>query len=445
MEETVREYIINKELLAALFIGENYLVEEMTENKEYETYLFETYNLKCIRNVIKTPLSVRVFDDDKTKTIKNAMKYYLKNNNNIDDEKLKLIKEILNAIGLPNLKSNDKFYKLQYEIRNGEKCEKLTPEIKEKMDFHILKDAKYLIDIAACISGEEVQIFKNDVNFLKSVNMFIDECPELLAFPQVENYIRTVLEENEKITDNEELTRLNNSLLEYFDEILERSLKLNYEIAQQTIFSLMFNDNIIEILDEVKVIDNGEGFFSQQMLDIICNIIDLNKEKCMFDGNIIENVRELVLTFNEKGLLNTEKLNELKKKLNVYMNEDYKKKNDQFYINIFKNYNNDRYIIKDHSKFKSFVNTLIRNTDYFLAQLRDFTIPTNELAYDDFAAMYINYILDNYPLIREDILYIERIKEITEYNYAYLIHKQPDILFLNNNVKLGKKIKILQK
>ena len=40
MEETVKEYITNKELLAALFIGENYLVEEMTENKEYETYLF---------------------------------------------------------------------------------------------------------------------------------------------------------------------------------------------------------------------------------------------------------------------------------------------------------------------------------------------------------------------------------------------------------------------
>ena len=40
------------------------------------------------------------------KSIKNAMKYYLENNNNIDDEKLKLIKEILKASELPNLKKH---------------------------------------------------------------------------------------------------------------------------------------------------------------------------------------------------------------------------------------------------------------------------------------------------------------------------------------------------
>lgn len=445
MEETVKEYITNKELLAALFIGENYLVEEMAKNKEYETYLFENYNLKYIRNIIKTPLSVRVFDDDKTKTIKNAMKYYLKNNNNIDDEKLNLIKEILKASELPNLKSNDKFYKLQYEIRNGKKCKKLTPEIKAKLDFHILKDAKYLIDVYACISGEKVEIFENDIDFLKSINMFIDECPELLVYPQVENYIKLTLDANKEYTDNEELTKLNDSLLEYFDEIYERSAILDHQATQQSIFSLMFNNDVNEILDAVKEADNGNEFFNEQVLNIICEIIDMNKEKCMFDTNIVENVRELVLTFNEKGLLTNEKLNDLKRKLNIYINEEYKEKNNQFYKNIFESYNNAKYTIEDYGQFKTFVNTLIRNTSYFLAQLRDFKIPTIELAYDNYVAMYINYILDNYPLIREDTLYIERIEEIRKYNYAYLINNQPDVLFLNNNMKLEKKIKILQK
>lgn len=444
MEETVKKYIMNKAIMAALFVGENYLVEEMKENKEYEIYLFDNYNLEYIRDIIK--IQVRVFDDDKIKTIKNAMKYYLENNNNIASEKLKLIKEILSLTGLTKFKSNDKFYKLQYEIRNGEKCEKLTPQIRETIDLHILKDMKYLTDVYACISGEEVEIFKNDIDFLKSVNMFIDECPELLAFQQVENYIRLTLDENKKYKDNEELTKLNDSLLEYFDEIYERSANLEHQVIKQSIFSLMFNSNISEILDVVKEAKNGDEFFNEQVLNIICEIIDMNEEKCMFDINIAENARELVLAFHEKGLLTNQKLNDLKRKLNIYIDEKYRKNNEQFYINIFNNYNCGRYIIEDFNKFKKNVNILISNTSYFMSQLRQLSTPVDEISYDKYTSMYVNYILNNYPLIREDILYIERIDDIVEYNYAYLVHARfEDPLFLNNNIKLRKKIKILQK
>lgn len=208
----------------------------------------------------------------------------------------------------------------------------------------------------------------------------------------------------------------------------------------------MFNSDVVEILEIVKEAKNGDEFFNEQVLDIICEIIDMNKEKCMFDTNIVENVRELVFAFNEKGLLTNEKLNDLKRKLNIYMNEEYKEKNNQFYKKVFDNYNCGLYIIKDFDKFKKRINTLIRNTSYFISQLRDFSIPVNEIAYDKYTSMYINYILDNYPLIREDTLYVERIKDIVECNYAYLVHARlDDPLFLNNNIKLGKKIKILQK
>ncbi len=445
MLDKIQEYMNNKWVMSTLFVGEDYIIKTSEQNEWFRNEFFSEQSLKYIFHLLNNEHHIQVLDDDKIQSLKQALNYYLKNYPNMDDQKYQTIINILDKISKIIIRNTNKFYKIQYEIRNEKKCKKITPQIKMEIDASIINDSTHLIEISKAFNKEFPNFLVDDIEFLKSVMAFIEECSELFEIPSINSYIQTILKLNEMYS-NPELKRLNDSLKKYFEVKRQRDYELQREIMKQSIFSLIYNENIREVLKKLKEDSASSALFDKDIFKIVKELIDKNKEKCMFDKNIIENVRELVFAFYSMDVISNKELNEIKIDLNIYMDEKYNDKNKQFYIDTFYEYNTQEMEIINFNDFKKTVNSLISNTENILSAIIDFEIDSSDIAKDKFIPLYINYILNNYPIVREDIVYIDRIKDILNNNLSYMNNSEEiDQVCLLNNDNLQKKIKKLQK
>lgn len=445
MLDKIQEYMSNKWVMSTLFVGEDYIERTSKENEWFRNEFFSEQSLNYVLYLLNNEHHMKILDKDKKVSLKQALNYYLKEYPNVDGQKKQIIYSILDKLEKTTIRNTNKFYKLQYEIRNEKKCRKTTPELKMEIDAAIINDSTYLIDISKAFNNEFPNFYVNDIDFLKSLMIFIEECPEMTKISAIDSYIQAVLKLNKMYTDPE-LKRLNDSLIEYFDEKKEREYKLHHEIMKQSIFSLIYNENIREILKETKENPAASILFDKNIFEMVKELIEKNKQTCMFDKNIIENVRELVFAFYDMKVITNQELNDIKKELNIYMDEEYNNENKKFYIDMFYEYNSKEMKITNFYDFKKTVNAFISNTENILSSIIDFEIDSSTLAQDQFISLYINYILNNYPLVREEIVYIDRIKDILNANLEYMDNSEEmDLVCLANNDKLQKKIKKLQK
>lgn len=441
MEEKLKDYLDYKCMLSAIFRENGYIEKNCEENPDFENIFLNNNSLENLKLLILD----NIFDDDKLNRITNTMEYFIKkyNNNKII---VNYCSEILEIIQKKKKKSQSNFYREQYNVRNQTSRKLVTKDMKEIIDKQIVIDIVYLEKLIISQDMDNPPI--NDINFLKSINLFISECPEIIYENSMNNYITMVLEENRKYKDNEELQKFNNLLLEYLNTKKEEAYELDYQIVKQTIFSLIFSNRVEAILKELKNTPNKEDFFNQEDFDIVCEYIIENKETCMMDSYIRNNVRELLFAFLEenKNLNMKYTLNELKIALNIYEDEKFKEKNLEFYNKKGKDYmysmtTND---IKKPEDYKKYINAFINRTISFLTLITDSDSDYVLESADEYTPSYINYILNNFPVISNNRIFMERIEDILIANELWLEHNNAGVELVEN-YKIQKKVKKLCK
>lgn len=441
MIERIQSYLYYKCMLSSIFREDGYIEKSCEKEPDFEIVFLNNNSLE----ILKLSILDGIFDKNKLHKIGNAMEYFIRKHSD-NKHIVNYCSGILLLTQKQKIKSQNNFYKEQYNVRNQTSGKLITSDMKELIDKQIILDIIYLQKIAITQDMNKLPI--NDINFLKSVNVFISECPEIIYENSMNDYIGLVLEKNKEYKDNEELQELNNLLIEHLNKRKEEAYELDSEIVKQTIFSLIFSSRINEIIEELKVTPNKEDFFNQFTFDIVCDYIMESRENCMFDSHIRNNIRELLFAFLEenKNLNMKYTLNELKIALNMYEDENFKKKNLEFYNKKGNDYMygmtaND---IKNPENYKKYINSFINRTISFLTLITDVDSNYALESTDEYTPGYINYILNNYPMILENEIFVERIQDILMANEMWLQCENAKIELIENN-KVQKKVKKLCK
>lgn len=444
MDEELLKYVNYKWIVSAIYREEGYIENNCTEDDEFEQDFFCTVNLDHMITILEGNLEYQMFDKQKLNNIASAMRYFIQKYEHDKDKESKIAScnRILDLTKHPKGKSIKHFYKEEYKIRNQEPLKKVTPDIKIEIDKQLIIDIKYLVALTRL--SDKIPV--GDVEFLKSVNIFIYEYPKIMMDIHIYQYLLYILKENQKYKENEELQRLNNSLLDYFNETEKKDEELHNQACKQNIFSLLFNSDLERLLTALK---ESADFFDQTNFDILCEYIIKNVETCMFDDNIRSNAKELLHTFiSENPNLNMKySLNELKISLNVHENKEFKEKNIKFYRHIGKQYrlylpHNDNLMLQ---RFKKVINERISSTAYYLLKILSIEEDYGSISANPYVANYINYILDNYPLIKENPMYLDNIEDILIENKYWLQYNVKDVASIKESLEIQKKIKKLRK
>lgn len=447
MLDKIIEYSNYKLMLAGIFAKENHIVEKARQNKQFKDSFYTYDNLIKLLEILRGSLGFEMFDSEKIETIKKAMKYYIKECKEENQEVVGICKKILWQTMIPFRKSTDDFYKQEYETRYKQSCNEITEEVKQQIDAEMINDSYNLSILILYMQGETVELEYCDIPFLHSINTFIDECPEILYENKIYEYIDRVIDENKLYQDDKELQRLNSEITDLFEKLTEDDKILSEQLMMQAYFSLIFSEDINASIKEFYSSSREEDIFNQDILSILYSYILENQDTCMFDSARLNNLRELLLAFHQEGILSNQKLNELKVLLNKSIDIEYERKNQEFYISTLEAYNSHlSQKVLDYNKTKNLINIFIQNTGQAMSQLLEISIDSKDIADDNFISFYLNYLMDKYPLIRENPIYIDRIMDILLYNDIYLkIQQNKDDIAILSNRELQEKINKLRK
>ena len=451
MELEIQQYLNYKWMMSAIFREKGYIEEICKDNNDFENMFFHESNLIYLTEILNGALSYKCFDEQKLDNITSAMNYFIRKYKDVDDksELIQYCNAIIQLAKHPKGKSINKFYREQYSTRNQSPCNIVTSKIKNDIDKQMVLDIYYLYNILGMAVIDES--LTNDIQCIRSINIFIKECPEIMCEASINQYITDIVSQNkdgEEYKNNKEFRELNDSLEEYLEEIEKNSDELSNQILSQTIFSLIFNENINKTLYELRNNPNKKDFFAQSQFDILCEFIMNNKETCMFDTRMRENMREILFAFisENKELEMKYSLNELKLNLNIYEDEEFKQKNIQFYKNIGKHYMQPmvQYDEQYVKHYKHLINTFINSTNHFIITIVDDDSDYREEAENLYTPCYINYILNTYPLIKENPIFRQRMEDLLYANRVLLLLKEETKL-QENNYKVEKKVKKLSR
>lgn len=447
MLDKIIEYSNYKFMLAGIFAKENHIVEKARQNKQFKDSFYTYDNLIKLLEILRGSLGFEMFDSEKIETIKKAMKYYIKECKEENQEVVGICKKILWQTMIPFRKSTDDFYKQEYETRYKQSCNEITEEIKQQIDAEMINDSYNLSILILYMQGETVELEYCDIPFLHSINTFIDECPEILYEDKIYEYIDRVIDENKLYQDDKELQRLNSEITDLFEKLIEDDKILSEQLMMQAYFSLIFIEDINASIKEFYSSSRAEDVFNQDILNILYSYIAENQDTCMFDSARLNNLRTLLLAFHKEGILSNQKLNELKVLLNKSIDIEYERKNQEFYISTLEAYNSHlSQKVLNYNKTKNLINIFIQNTGQVMSQLLEISIDSKDIADDNFISFYLNYLMDKYPLIRENPIYIDRIMDILLYNDIYLkIQQNKDDIAILSNRELQEKINKLRK
>lgn len=189
MEEQIKEYINYKWMLCAIYRENDYIEKKCNSDQEFEYLFFHESNLICLASLLQGSLGYQCFDEYKLNNIASAMEYFIsKYENDKDKEKtLRYCTEILKLTRHPKGKSIKYFYQEQYDTRYQTSSKKVTNEMKIDIDKQIILDMNNLTYLYQLDVSEKMPI--NDMQFIKSVNMFIKECPEIVCEGTMNLYI----------------------------------------------------------------------------------------------------------------------------------------------------------------------------------------------------------------------------------------------------------------
>ena len=291
MDEELLGYVNYKWMVSAIYREHGYIEEYCKEDKEFEQNFFCKINLDHIILILEGNLEYQMFNEQRLHTIASAMRYFIQKYEHDKDKEAQVEScyKILYLTKHPKGKSTKNFYKEEYKVRNQRSLRILSSKVKIEIDKQLILDINYLTKLIRL--SDEIQA--GDIEFLKSVNIFIYEYPKIIWVRGVYESLNVILLENQKYKENEELQRLNNILLDYLSQIKKNDQQIVKESQNQNIFSLLFNSDLEELLSLLK----GSVFFNQINFDILCEYIMQNKQTYIFDTNIRNNARKLLHAF----------------------------------------------------------------------------------------------------------------------------------------------------
>lgn len=441
MNDIVENYMKSAWLVANIFMGKDFILSNCSENKEYKEELYNYDSFEKLFDLLDvSDMKVQIFDKSKLETINAIINDYLNNHYNGDKNILEICNKVLKLTNKNNKRNVSNFYLLQYYKRNHDYCKKITPQIKDEIDLSLINDVKLLNGLVNYLNGNIEDELVNDISFLKSINAFIYDIPEFFYEDKLYNYVNNILNKNKEYDSDMQFNRLNRVALKELGKISLNKKILNKMLSRERIISVLFHQDIYQIIDKL---DKEDNFFTQEVLSVICEFVKENKEYCIFDKKRRDNVRELLLRFSYKNMLNSLELNEMKRLLNVMDNDEYKDKNKNFYKVISMKYIPFDCVIEDYDYFKNQINYLIQNTCSSILKIIDLSIPTEEIAKDPNICYYICYIINSYPIIYENSVYMNRIQNIISDYYELMENKNDYELPKYTAKKLKEKIKKL--
>lgn len=441
MNNIVEEYMKSAWLVANIFMGKDFILSNCSQNEEYKANLYNYDSFKKLLKLLDvSDMKVQIFDKTKLETINSIINEYLHNHSNIDNNSFDICNKILKLANKNNKKNVSNFYLLQYYKRNHDYCKKVTPEVKDEIDLCLINDVKLLNNLTSYLSGDKEEKPVNDISFLKSINAFIYDIPEFFYEDKLYNYVNSILIKNKEYDSDSNFNKLNRVALKELGKISLNKKMLDKMLLKERILSILFHQDVNHIIDKL---DDEGNFFTDEVLSIICEFVKEGTEHCIFDKRRRDNARELLLRFYDKNMLNNSELNDMKRFLNVLDNDEYRNKNKLVYKAMAMKYIPYDCLIENYDEFKNQINYLIQNNYSTLLKIIDLSVPTEELAKNPNICYYICYIMNDYPIIYENSVYMNRIQNII-FNYYELIEDRNDYhLTKHTEKKLKEKIKKL--
>ena len=386
---------------------------------------------------------MKMFDDKKLDTIRKLIKFYLDKYSDDNNEITALCKKIIGQTFNQKGKDNNNFYKEQLEIRTSKKYFLITDKMKEKIDLYLVKDLNILNKLIDIYLKKEVYLDLNDEYTLGAIYLFLYECPEMFYIDSINDFIFEKLNEIDDVKESELVLALKNLIKENIEYIRMYEMKVETFAYCQTFISMIFRGDMKEIIDTFNE-EELDSLFNEDLLEVIESTLDKNNEICMLDYNKANNIRELVLILHDRKVISNSKLNELKIKLNIFFDEEYKYRNNKFYENQYEIYMNSKVNFSKSSrnsteKTKRGLEQLMIDTGKFLNMLIDFSLKEDIIIKSSDVLFHLNYIIKVYPELLENKIYKYRIINVIQEYYNNIDESQ--LILSKNQSKIYNKVK----
>lgn len=434
MDDIIDIYLINKFVLSVIYnprlIERLIIVEESSE----ESLFFRKEALDYVEEIIKEKNSEYILNATKLSYLKEYLFTYItkykKNPNSVDI--LDRCRSMLGTYKRSERQIN-KFYKKEWEKRRVEKRDSLTLAEINIIDKSISSDYSYL----KMLLDKNVNI-KNlcKRNYaLMSICAFISECP-ILIYNDV--FIENVSSVISLVSDNCKMFSENKNLINKIKLQIKNNLeehdKINKILKEQYIKSLI----VLPVDDLVAFLSNDSLSFDEDIFNVFSSVTQTYLDNESLNQDKINNINYILTKFTK---INVDKINHIKHRLN-----NYKINNDK--INEF--YFNELELHSSKHIFKNFINVYdiqnnVDNLIYSDIYISNLILNLNcdiTFLYNHPNLIYgINYIINKYPDIIANKIYLDRIKNIL--NLHSLIYNSGAI---DGDIKkIFKKIKKLDK
>lgn len=422
----------------------------------FEKKFYSMDSLNILYSILNGSLSVKIFDENKIKIIKKLMNFYLEKYSSIHNEIISMCSLILKQVDNQKGKSNDEFYKEQYQIRTCKKCDTVTDELKKEIDERIVADIDTLKELLNIVNENDVNIDLNNEKTLSSIALFLYECPDIFYIQSISNVIINKLDEMDFKIEDETIDELSDFIAEKLLYINIYQSKLEDLAYNQTFISLI-SRNDLEAVINVMEEDSLENVFDEELLKTIELYLEENEKDCMFSNIQLNNILTLALVMHKMGIIDTQKLNDLKIRINQSINKSY---NDKEYINKNRKYYEQLYklymgsplylnLIEESAeqKIKHGLDKLMTNTGGVLSDIIDFVVPEKLVCMNSDFLFHMNYIMNKYPMLLKDQIYSDRLKSIlTEYQQTidetkFNINKRQKNVYNKVKKKVEKKLR----
>lgn len=445
MNEIIKQYCNQKFMFSMIF--DKSIVSGMSKmrNKKNEERFFKAETLEYLKDTI-IDKEIK-YDNYKLNLIKEYLFGYIAvyGNDETKNNIINLCKEILHLMIDEKQSGIKKFYQYEWQLRTNNAIKEYHDK-KQQIDKSISLDYTY---INALLKNQSMTKLKEDINCLLSLNAFTVECPVLFMNPVFLHNVRKLLELNKNSTIYE--VQALSCQISNFIKNLEMDNEEIFTICQdQSILSLIFCPNFEDALNEIDKNIGDTNFYNTQRFQLFKRIIIEGSEKCIFDNKKKEYVYILLAKFRHNLDLSNAEQNDIKIALNHYEDEEYNQKNNAFYINCYQlhhtqrfNHCNEKILCTDYGK--SIIDEMIYYDSYVFKKLLDPDLDITELATFKNSIYSINYIINCFPVITENPIYLERISNLLELNdMIYSVNSETSESKEENRQTL-KKIKKLQK
>lgn len=437
MQNTVKNYYGYTFMEAATLLGSEYVIERSEKDDKFSDWYFSHENLIYLDHFLSNDSDMQPFTDEKLEDVRKIMKYYIGKSDS--PVKIKLCEKIIRHAKHQNPRKLERFYQSRYQTQyNTDGQIQMNKEFISNLEIGIVNDFIVLATLLDGFYNNTIFSLANNTAYLLSVRSMINECPELLHSNLFMENLKAVLYKNIEYEENTQLAELNQSLLTQVIGFYKRESELFEQYREQWLLSLIFSHNIDNILRNMSLKGIENNYFNETTFQAFCRMVKENTSSCIFGEEQIANARKILFHFTTILPIETSIVNNLRSSLNISIDQQYRRKNKESYITMFRAYRNTNYVGK-YSHMRWMCDKLIGETADVLWGIIDYNTTPKTAAKHSFLPYQLNYIFQIFPAICKDEAYLSKVEDM-----LYWMEQDPTMNFAEN-IQMEKSRKILQK